>query len=268
MLGFSRSEAQLFNVRHQPQVSVTQPGLAVGTSMHLMSSADDSGALSALVRVPAGWHFEGECQGATELFVLDGAIDVADDTLTCGGYCYLPEQAAPFRCASGAGATAYLSWTAQPTIRMTSVLVLQSFTLPWEATVLEGFPAGGTHKSLRPTDIASDAAHGGPDGFLRLVVSPPGWISPLMERHVGCWEENLLLRGDMLMPGRGRLRAGDCLANSPGLWHGPMVTKGGALFLVNCDAPMPVEYRDTDPGSGHPLGTTELERYLQTAPWD
>jgi hypothetical protein len=226
-----------------------------------MSRNAESGALSALVRVPPGWRFDGECPGATELFVLDGVIVVSGQTLSSGFYCYLPEQAAPLQCASGDGATAYLSWTPHPRVGVTEIVVLSSFARPWEATVLPGFPAGAMHKSLRPADAAGEA-HGGPDGFLRLVLPPPGWLSPREERHPDCWEENLLLRGDMLMPGRGTLRAGDCLANPPGLWHGPMVTKGGALFLVNCDAPMRVEYRD------HPPGPAELERYLETAPWD
>ncbi len=78
---------------------------------------------------------------------------------------------------------------------------------------------------------------------------------------MGCWEENSLLRGDLLMPGRGVMRAGDCLANPAGFWHGPMTTKGGALFLVHCDAPMAVEYRD------HPAGDGELREYLARAPW-
>jgi hypothetical protein len=63
------------------------------------------------------------------------------------------------------------------------------------------------------------------------------------------------------MPGRGVIGAGDCLANPAGHWHGPMTTKGGALFVVNSDGPMSDEYRDYPPGSA------ELVDYLRTAPW-
>lgn len=70
-----------------------------------------------------------------------------------------------------------------------------------------------------------------------------------------------MLRGDLLMPGRGIMRPGSNLANPPGLWHGPMTSKGGALMLINCDAPMDVEYGDqTD--------ADELDAYLQTAAWE
>jgi hypothetical protein len=65
----------------------------------------------------------------------------------------------------------------------------------------------------------------------------------------------------MLMPGRGVLAPGDCLANPRDHWHGPMVTKTGTLFIVNCDVPMPVEYRP------YPPGDAELREYLATAPW-
>ena len=70
-----------------------------------------------------------------------------------------------------------------------------------------------------------------------------------------------MLRGDMLMPGRGLIGPGMNLANPDGHWHGPMATKGGALFLVHCDAPMGVDYRPYEPGPG------ELHEYLDTAPW-
>jgi len=257
----NRSEPHVFSVLHQPAAPVTEPGLAAGCSAHTVSRCERSGASSLLSRFEAGWRFEGGCSGATELFVMEGEVNVAGRRLGAGGYCYVPERAGPVVCESAPGATAFVFSTPAPSIDVPAIVALSSFSIPWEITILPGFPAGAMHKSLRPAD-ATGEVHGGPDGFLRLVMPGPGWLSPREERHPDCWEENILLRGDMLMPGRGTLRAGDCLANPPGLWHGPMVTKGGALFLVNCDAPMGVEYRD------HPPGPAALERYLETAPWD
>jgi hypothetical protein len=117
------------------------------------------------------------------------------------------------------------------------------------------------HKSLRLPDESSPQAHGAAGGFVRLVLPAPGWVSPNQERHPECWEENIMLRGDMLMPGRGLIGPGMNLANPDGHWHGPMATKGGALFLVHCDAPMGVDYRPYEPGPN------ELYEYLDTAPW-
>ena len=255
-----RSEPHVFTILHQPASPVDEPSLAAGCDAHTVSSCGRTGAFSLLAHFEAGWRFEGSCPGATEVFVMDGELSVAGHRLAAGGYCYLPERAGPVVCSSPRGATAFVFATPAPSIDVAAIVALTSFSIPWEITILPGFPSGAIHKSLRPHD-AIGAVHGGPDGFLRLVMPGPGWLSPREERHVDCWEENILLRGDMLMPGRGTLRAGDCLANPPGLWHGPMVTKGGALFLVNCDAPMGVEYRD------HPAGPAGLERYLETAPW-
>jgi hypothetical protein len=257
-----RDTPHVFTIRHQPVAAVAAPGIAAGCAAHEVSTNTATGASSLLVRFDPGWRFDGECTDATELFVLRGTIVIdGAGTLSAGGYCHLSAGAGAVRCSSASGAEAFVFRRPDPATEVAGALVLASFALPWESTVLPGFPAGAMHKSLRPQD-ATGAAHGGPDGFLRLVLPPPGWLSPHEERHAGCWEENILLRGDMLMPGRGTIRAGDCLANPAGHWHGPMVTKGGALFLVNCDTPMGVEYRDHPPGAG------ELERYLETAPWE
>jgi hypothetical protein len=255
-----RSEPHVFSVLHEPAARASEPGLAAGCEAHTVSRCERSGASSLLAHFEPGWRFDGAAAGATELFVMDGAMIVDGHRLAAGGYAYLPQAAGAVTCSSPAGATAFVFHTPAPSIDVTAVVALSSFSMPWEVTILPGFPSGAIHKSLRPQDATGDA-HGGPDGFLRLVMPGPGWLSPREERHPDCWEENILLRGDMLMPGRGTLRAGDCLANPPGHWHGPMVTKGGSLFLVNCDAPMGVEYRD------HPAGPAALERYLETAPW-
>jgi len=255
----SRSEPQVFSIHHQPAEPVGDPGLAQGCRAHSVSRDEGTAAYTVLAHFDPGWGFEGEPEGVTELFVLEGALAVGDWELSSGHYCQLPSGGGVLSATSPRGATAFVIWS--PALgNSEQALASSSFALPWESTVLPGFPAGAMHKSLRPGDLGG-SAHGGPNGFLRLVLTPPGWLSPREERHVDCWEENILLRGDMLMPGRGTIRSGDCLANPPGFWHGPMVTKGGALFLVNCDAPMPVEYRD------HPPGPRELERYLETAPW-
>jgi hypothetical protein len=65
----------------------------------------------------------------------------------------------------------------------------------------------------------------------------------------------------MYMTRRGQIRAGDCLANPPGLWHGPMATRCGALFAVHCDRPMNVEWRPAR------SSLRSLDRYLRTAAW-
>lgn len=255
-----RSEPQVFTIRHRPLGTVDGPALAAGCAALDVGRNRETGAGTLLVEFAPGWRFEGETTGATELFVRSGELALDGRRLATGAYCYLPAGGGPLHLSSEAGAEAFVLHRPDPTVPVESIVVRSSFAVPWESIVLPGFPAGAMHKSLRPHDGTGEA-HGGPDGFLRLVLTPPGWLSADEERHVGCWEENILLRGDMLMPGRGTLAPGDCLANPAGHWHGPMVTKGGALFLVNCDAPMPVEYRP------HAPGPAVLERYLESAPW-
>ena len=255
-----RSEPQVFHIPDLSETRPREPAFGAHARVRTVSRSADDGACTLRLDLGRGWSQTVSLDGVLELFVLEGTITVGTSELSAGGYAYLPQKRA-VACASAAGATVLVFWQPLPTLSVTDPIALSSWELRWESTVLPGFPIGGMHKSLRPGDSSGGAAHGGSDGFLRLVLVLPGWFSPMQERHVDCWEENILLRGDMLMPERGSLKAGDCLANPEGLWHGPMTTKGGALFIVNCDAPMGVEYRDYPPGDG------ELRQYLATAPW-
>lgn len=255
----SRDEPQLAGIWSLPSLSVTEPAMACDLAARTVSHDPATGARTLLLQMPAGWAATTEAAGAIELFVLEGKVMVDGHELAPAGYVYAPAGAgASLR--SPAGAAVLLFWTPEPRIAVDELVALSAWSVPWESTTIPGFPRGPMHKSLRPCDAGGDA-HGSPDGFLRIVLVTPGWVSPCRERHVGCWEENIMLQGDMLMPGRGSIGPGDTLANPKGFWHGPMATKTGALFLVNCDAPMPVEYRE------EPVCADELRRYLDETPW-
>ena len=116
-------------------------------------------------------------------------------------------------------------------------------------------------KPLRVPDPAIGALHGGPGGFLRMTLNLPGFMEPRHEVHHSCWEEIIILNGDMLMGDRGRLAAGTYFANPANLWHAPFSTSGGCLLLIHCDAPMDVEFRDYQ--GGYPL----LADYQDTTSW-
>lgn len=256
-----RHDPQKFDIRTPAAEPIPELEFTSEAHCQIVGRDADSHAVTALMGVPAGFGASVSAAGALELFVLEGALELAGRVLSTGGYAYVPEAVGALECRSPAGASALLFWRPDPVQRLRDTVVIDTWAAPWEMTVLDGFPAGALHKSLRPGDRAGARAHGGDDGFLRLVHSAPGWTSALEERHVDCWEENILLHGDMLMPGRGVLAPGDVLANPRDHWHGPMVTKTGTLFIVNCDVPMPVEYRP------YPPGERELREYLDTAPW-
>ena len=254
----NRSEPQVFALQHQPWATAGAPSVAAGAQARTVSVDEGSGASTLLARLPAGWQAEAAAPGATEMFVLEGELTVAGGALRSGGYCHPPRgRRSGQRARRAAGRSPFVFWAPAPSIVVAhrDRRPLRAGTFPGRPPRCRASPPGRCTSRYAPGTPRSAPSIGGvPTASCSLVLSAPGWLSPREERHVDCWEENILLRGDMLMPGRGTLRAGDCLANQPGLWHGPMVTKGGALFLVNCDAPMRVEYRD------HPPGAAELDR--------
>lgn len=255
----SRDEPLIANIWRQAPTRVAEPAVVAGRDVRVVSRDPQTGASSLLVQLPADWTGEFGDNGAVELFVLTGAVEIDDRAMSTAEYVYVPPGTTA-TCRCDHGASVLMFWTPAPKILVEELFATSLWSLPWEPTSIPGFPAGPMHKSLRPQD-ASGIAHGSPDGFLRVVLVTPGWFSGAHERHVDCWEENIMLQGDMLMPGRGVIAPGDTLANPRGHWHGPMTTKTGALFLVNCDAPMPVEYRDD------PQDADELQRYLDVTPW-
>lgn len=238
--------------------------IARGLQVQVASRYADGRGFTLIARVPAGWRgVERAVDGTLEAFVLEGDLVAPGRQLASGGFLQVPKGAGPVELRSAHGARVVLFWHATlPVLWRDGWRTTSAWDEPWEVTVLEGFPAGAMHKTLRLPDAAAANAAGTEAGFVRLVMPGPGWLSADMEKH-GCWEENILLRGDMLMPmpGRGVLRPGINLSNPAELWHGPMATKGGALFLVHCDAPMDVVYRP------HPGGREELRAYLEAAPW-
>lgn len=263
-----REEPLFFDVFVEPcqdgAAAAPEVELARGLQVQVASRYADGRGYSLVAALPAGWTAtERAADGTLELFVLEGEVAAEGQAVRGGGFLQVSKGAGPVRLAAGAaGARVVLLWHATLPVLHEGWRVTSAWDAPWEVTVLDGFPAGAMHKTLRLPDAAEPGAHGAANGFVRLVMPGPGWLSLDKEKHQ-CWEENILLRGDMLMPmpGRGVLRPGINLSNPCDFWHGPMATKGGALFLVHCDAPMDVVYRP------HPETAAELRAYLEEAPW-
>ena len=253
----NRDEPQFFDVHALPTERLADPPVAQGLAVQVVSRASSGGALTLLARLPAGWRLDEPGDEATlEAFVLEGNLELAGSgRVGAGGFVSVPQGTGPARLSSAAGAHAFLFWS--PGLDLPGELprTASTYSEQWSPSGLPGM----LHISFRRPDTDGPPP-GGPGGFLRLFSVAPGFRLDSEERHA-CWEENIMLRGDMWMAGRGTLRAGWCVANPPGLWHGPMVSKGGAVLLVHCDRPHTLEYRDWQ---GSPQ---ELARYVESAPW-
>jgi hypothetical protein len=255
----SREEPQLFSIADLASELVDQPPLLRDTDVRVVSRAP-GGALTALASLEDGWTATAFVpSGCLDLLVLAGQLDLEGRHLASGSFATVPIGGIETHCRAVTASHVLFFWDPADPIASTSLYVASSWERPWETNTLPGVPTGLMRKRLREDDIG--APEGPERGWVRLIHVVPGWHSTDEERHVGCWEENILLDGDMHMTDRGEMRAGDCLANPPGLWHGPMASRGGALFVVHCDRPMNVEWRSRE------SPPDDIARYLRTEVW-
>jgi hypothetical protein len=257
-----RAQAWMFAIADLPREAVAGVPLVSGLEARTISRDTRSGACTLEIDVPAGFHAAADPDGRLDIFVLDGEVQLDGATLEGGGFATLPRGETVVS-ATGEGRTrAIVFWQPDGEARPAGSAphVASAWEGSWETNTQPGTPFGLMRRRLREDDAGPP--QGPPGGWVRLVHVVPGWCTEGEERHAGCWEENILLRGDVYMTDRGAaIRTGDCLANPPGHWHGPMATKGGALFLVHCDNPMAVELRDE---GAH---DDDLHRYLAQSPW-
>lgn len=75
-----------------------------------------------------------------------------------------------------------------------------------------------------------------------LASTPPGWQEDRAEVHPTV-EEALVLRGDVLLGGRGEMGPGDYFWRPPNVPHGPMYTRQGhVIFFRTKGGGMEVSY--------------------------
>jgi hypothetical protein len=96
---------------------------------------------------------------------------------------------------------------------------------------------GAMLKMLREDDRA----------YIYLAAMMPGWRSEAEEAHP-VYEESYKIYGDVLMGARGVMREGSYFFRSPGVFHGPLYSRGGTMSFIRSDAATTTEYRDPAPG--------------------
>ncbi len=242
----SRAEPLFVDVWNAPRRPYPELALVRGLDVRVASRSPDGSGATLCVDLPRGWSAtEQGREGATELFVLHGSILVDGRLYGGGSYIAIPRGSSAVSLAVGDAARVLVFWSAHAHIDATRTSV-------WD--VLREKPLC----KLRTTDGNPD----GPAGWLFLANIKAGFWSPDEHVHEG-FEENILLRGDLLMPtdGRGVMTPGRNLANPPGFWHGPMASKGGALILIHTDEPQTVAFRPST------VPPSVLRAYLETAPW-
>lgn len=212
-----------------------------GCQAKILTRDEQTGAASALVRLPPGWgeQREGWLGAGTEMFVVDGTFELNGRQYSQDFYASLP-AGYPYRSlATTPGAVVLTFFDAEPVWLEgvdpgareppgSAVEMIDAFRTPWSA---DGMDAAYAEIGLRWKVL-----RGSPDGpSCTMLVSspphlhPPGWTGP-QEVH-DCVEEMFLLSGDYIGD-RGTMYTGAYFWRPPGNAHGPYGSRGGSLALI------------------------------------
>ena len=261
----NREEPQFYNAYELPWGG--SPGMheiTHGLETRLLSRNSTTGATTYMLRIPAGWRatLTGD-EETVECFILEGDLAVNDLSLGSTGFVGIPQMCGPVRLSSQQGAVVYAFATPDmPLPTYTSgIKASQIWNDQWVHVEMDHVRHGLMFKPLRTPDPATGELHGGPSGFMRLTLMTPGFMEARHEVHHNCWEEIIVLRGELMMKDRGLQAGGTYLGNPASLWHAPFATHGGCLILIHCDAPMDVAFRN------YPGGYQAMRDHIEGSSW-
>lgn len=266
-----RDEYQFYNLLTLERAQADAPGVLGGLRGALMSRDDRSRAHTYVVELPAGWRAEADASEASlELFLLRGDVSLEGDArVGSSGYVHLPQHGGGGELRSENGALALAFWN--PDIPAfpppyTRNRITKAWAEPWTPSV----PGAHSimHKSLRLPDPLphpdAEGFDGGPGGYIRFQYIPPSFIFEQEHVHHECFEEIILLQGDVLLINEGVMGIGSVVCHPQEWWHAPFVSRSGALILVHTDAPMGFPW----PPRPYPQAEELARTYLDEAPFD
>lgn len=247
------------------------PGLPPGLRVQVLSDDPQTGALTGVVHVPAGWSSDGSraSAAAMQLFVLEGELSIGPDVLLPGGYCYHPAGSAQgaWRAARSTrmlaifeGAPAFAPAGAPPDPR--ALPSVDSWSLQWTDPLAASAPSEDYRTGVMVKVLRVDPDTGSSTHLAGLL---PGWFMPGLEVHP-VYEENYCLSGDvhigMVGDGPGyTMTEGVYLCRPPGIAHGPILSKNGNVNFCYTHGLLGIDYKP------HPEGDALIRRHLHTYPW-
>lgn len=215
-------------------------GALAGTIRRSLSADVERGAWTALHAFPPGWA--ADLTGSArprELFVLGGALIIDHDRVGEGVYANLPAGGGPWRVSAPEGARALVMQDDERPARSGApTKIVDPRTMRW-------VPSERRLKDI-PPGICTKRLHEDPDtgdwSWVAAIV--PTWKESRAEIH-DTVEESLLIRGDVLLGGRGGMTAGSYFWRPPLIRHGPMYSHGGGYFFFRTKGGgLTVEYEE------------------------
>jgi hypothetical protein len=230
-----RGHAEIVHESDFDWVDVPASGWPSGAKIRILSRDDETGALSGVLRLPAGYERpEGQLPAAAELFVLEGTLRIGDAIAERGHFEHAPAAAAQEPWRTELGATVFLMTRgsadfspggggADPAGRIR----MDTNRIPWVGQATAGPPPGIFSKRLRYDEATGERV------FLCSMV--PRYDYPMIEYH-DCAEESYVLKGDVRMGTSGLMTAGSYFWRPAYITHGPFYCRDGFLALMYVDS--------------------------------
>ena len=220
---------------HAPQISPSEipaAGWPAGARARVLSRDPGTGALTAVVELPAGWRRPpGHLAAEWEWMVLAGSVRIGERMRGFGWYDYVPAGADIEAWATDTGCTLLLFAHDQAPDFMPRrgggnaavCVALDTETMPWIESPVPGPPGGILLKLLRSVPETGE--------MLFLCTNVPHYDYPVLEFH-DCIEEIYMIEGDIWLGNSGLMTAGSYFWRPPFITHGPFYSETGALMIA------------------------------------
>jgi hypothetical protein len=206
-----------------------------GVAHRVLSRDDDTGAMTALLRFPAGW-VAGDapvCPMHEELYALDGAVSVNAVFFPADFYGFLPAGFPRQRATAPEGSVVLAMYTPAASRDLSDYDHTRweprtdVFSAIWPAAEpTHGLDLAAHHARARV--LWSDPDGG---GQTLIVGYPPVWQATTIETQ-DVDAEYYLLAGDCTLNGRGTMTPGAYIWRPKGSTRVPMAAGTGTVFLI------------------------------------
>lgn len=214
-------------------------GWPTGARLKLLSRDAESGALSALVELPAGWRLPAGCHASErELLVLEGTVRVDGEEHGAQWWEWAPAGAVlagleavtraellVFARTGPPGLLPADAPVADPAAA-TGVVRIDAAAMPWAGNPVDDGPPAVRVKLLR--------LHPG-TGELHALVEDGVEPYSVYEFH-DCVEEVFLIAGDLTLGNSGEMLPGSYFWRPPYITHGMSTSRGGSFYYVYTDS--------------------------------
>lgn len=231
----TRGHVELVHARDIALGELPAGGWPAGVRVRILSRDDQSGALTGVVELPAGWRRPaGHLVCESEWFLLGGSLRVGERMRGFGHYEYAPAGVVVPAWSTEAGCRLLLfARDREPRFVPGGAgdaadggpgrIELDTEATPWSQSHIPGPAEGLLHKVLRLDERTGE--------MTVITTTIRAYDYPMLEFH-DCVEEIYMIEGDIWLGNSGVMTAGSYFWRPPFITHGPFYSRTGSLMLV------------------------------------